>query len=180
MKSRSLLAALPIAIFVILALLFGFGLRGDPSRIPSPLVGKPAPEFALPALEGSGLPGISRADLAQDGVTVVNIFASWCVPCRDEHPVLTKLAQTGKARLVGINYKDDPANARRFLEDLGNPYDAIGADSAGRAAVDWGVYGVPETFVVDGKGIIRHKHVGPLTDQSLAREILPAIEQARN
>lgn len=180
MSARSLLATLPIALFVLLALLLGFGLRGDPSKIPSPLIGKPAPEFSLPALEGVQLPGISRADLAEGGVTVVNVFASWCVPCRDEHPVLTKLAETGKARLVGINYKDNPANARQFLESLGNPYDAIGADAAGRATVDWGVYGVPETFIVDGKGIIRHKHVGPLTEDMLASEILPAIEKARN
>ena len=180
MRSQLWLAGLPISLFTAMALLFGLGLKGDPGKIPSPLIGKPVPNFELAPLEATGLPGFSHIDLQKGQITVVNIFASWCVPCRDEHPFLIELAKSGKARLVGINYKDDAANARRFLETLGNPYDAIGVDRIGRAAVDWGVYGVPETFIINGNGQITHKHIGPITQQSLNSDIFPAIEKAKN
>jgi cytochrome c biogenesis protein CcmG/thiol:disulfide interchange protein DsbE len=170
---------LPLGLFVALALIFLARLTSgvDPQAIPSALIGKPAPEFTLPPLEGMELPGLTRADL--DGeVTLVNVFASWCGPCRVEHPLLEEFAEDDRIRLVGINYKDQPANARRFLGDLGNPYDAIGVDERGRAAIDWGVYGVPETFVVGPDGIIITKHIGPLTPDAVARTIEPAVERA--
>ncbi len=178
MTARHLLALLPILLFVALAVLFGRGLQGDPAKLPSALLNKPVPQFTLPALEGIDRPGISSADFAQGEVSVVNIFASWCLPCRDEHPLLIQLQQQTNARILGINYKDDPENARRFLAQLGLPYDAVGADIKGRTAIDWGVYGVPETFVVDGQGIIRLKFVGPLTQKAIVEVILPAIAAA--
>jgi cytochrome c biogenesis protein CcmG/thiol:disulfide interchange protein DsbE len=174
-----LILLLPLGLFVALAAVFLMRLESgvDPGAIPSVLIGKPAPEFDLPPLEGVTVPGLKRADL--DGeLTLVNVFASWCVPCREEHPVLQELANDGRIRLVGINYKDDPENARRFLGDLGNPYAAIGVDRQGRAAIDWGVYGVPETFVVGADAVIRYKFIGPLSDEAVARVLMPEIEKA--
>lgn len=175
---------LPVALFSAIAALFLIGLYGrPPSTIPSALIGKPAPAFALPAIEelqasdGKPVPGLALADLKGRGVTVVNVFASWCVPCRDEHPQLLALSRSG-VRLVGINYKDDPENARRFLGSLGNPYSAVGSDASGRTAVEWGVYGVPESFVVDSEGIIRFKQIGPISPEQLASVVLPQIEAA--
>jgi cytochrome c biogenesis protein CcmG/thiol:disulfide interchange protein DsbE len=174
---------LPLAVFVLIAAMFLQRLfAGDPSAIPSALIGRPAPAFELPPIEGlvadgQPVPGLSRADLAGQ-VTVMNVFASWCGPCRDEHPYLLDLAKDGRFRLVGLNYKDDPGNALTFLNGLGNPYSAVGADRNGRAGIDWGVYGVPETFVVAADGTIVAKHVGPLTPQSIEARLLPAIEQA--
>jgi cytochrome c biogenesis protein CcmG/thiol:disulfide interchange protein DsbE len=170
---------LPLGFFVSLALIFLFRLESgvDPEAIPSALVGKPAPAFDLPPLDGVNVPGLKRADL--DGkVTVVNVFASWCVPCRQENPVLTALAADTRIRVVGINYKDKADNAHAFLVELGNPYAAIGVDERGRAAIDWGVYGVPETFLVGADGIIRHKMIGPLTTESVKTELMPEIEKA--
>jgi cytochrome c biogenesis protein CcmG/thiol:disulfide interchange protein DsbE len=175
---------LPVALFSAIAALFLIGLYGrPPSTIPSALIGKPAPAFALPAIaelqasDGKPVPGLALADLKGRGVTVVNVFASWCVPCRDEHPQLLALSRSG-VRLVGINYKDDPENARRFLGSLGNPYSAVGSDASGRTAVEWGVYGVPESFVVDSEGIIRFKQIGPISPEQLASVVLPQIEAA--
>ena len=175
---------LPVALFSALAALFLIGLYGrPPSTIPSALIGKPAPAFALPAIaelqasDGKPVPGLVLADLKGRGVTVVNVFASWCVPCRDEHPQLLALSRSG-VRLVGINYKDDPENARRFLGSLGNPYSAVGSDASGRTAVEWGVYGVPESFVVDSEGIIRFKQIGPISPEQLASVVLPQIAAA--
>jgi cytochrome c biogenesis protein CcmG, thiol:disulfide interchange protein DsbE len=167
---------LPLGAFLVLALIFFSRLtsRDGPDFIPSALIGKPAPEFTLPPLDGLGVPGLSRAELAGK-VTLVNVFASWCVPCRAEHPVLTALAKDPRVRIVGINYKDDPGNARKFLTDLGNPYAAIGVDTRGRAAIDWGVYGVPETFIVGPDGVIREKVIGPVTPDAVAQTILPAV-----
>jgi cytochrome c biogenesis protein CcmG, thiol:disulfide interchange protein DsbE len=163
---------LPVIIFGALALIFLVRLYGgDPSVVPSVLINKPAPEFALAPLEGlrndaGEIPGLTRADLVagDDGapVSIVNVWASWCVPCRDEHPVLMELAKDERLQVFGINYKDRPENARRFLGALGNPYQAVGVDENGRSAIDWGVYGVPETFIVDRHGVIRHKHIGPI------------------
>jgi len=169
---------LPLGFFVALALIFLTQLRSgvDPSEIPSALVGKPAPSFTLPPLDGMNVPGLSQADLIGH-VTLVNVFASWCVPCREEHPVLSALAADPRIRVVGIDYKDDPGNARTFLTGLGNPYVAIGTDTRGRAAIDWGVYGVPETFLVDASGVIRHKIIGPLSDAVVANDLKPAIDK---
>jgi cytochrome c biogenesis protein CcmG/thiol:disulfide interchange protein DsbE len=177
----------PLAGFAALAgLLFAGLYAGDPSRLPSALIGKPVPAFDLPPLpglhDGAGkpVPGLGRADLTQGGVTLVNVWASWCVPCRTEHPVLLRLGALPGVRLVGIDYKDVPENARRFLGELGNPFAAVGIDQAGRTAIDWGVYGVPETFVVDGRGRIAYKQVGPLTDALVERVLMPEIDKARN
>jgi cytochrome c biogenesis protein CcmG/thiol:disulfide interchange protein DsbE len=174
-----LIFLVPLALFVALAAVFLIRLEtaGNPEVIPSALVGKPAPAFDLPPLEGVGVPGLKGTDLAGK-VTVVNVFASWCGPCRLEHPQLLALAKDDRVRLVGINYKDVSANARRFLDELGNPYAAIGVDRNGRAAIDWGVYGVPETFIVDANGIVRHKHIGPIDAGALEDRVRPAIEAA--
>jgi len=180
---RRWLAYLPLAAFLALAGLFLIRLySGDPQRLPSPLIGKPAPAFALPALEGSGLPGFADADLRAGKVTLVNVFASWCGPCRDEHPLLielTKNAELARAgvRLVGLAYKDEPGNSLKFLKEMGNPYALIGVDRSGRVGIDWGVYGVPETFVVTGEGTIAYKLIGPLSPERLARELMPQIEK---
>ncbi len=174
-----LILLLPLFVFVALAAVFLLRLEtgGDPDAIPSALIGKPAPDFDLPPLEGVARPGLARADL--DGqVTIVNVFASWCGPCRQEHPQLLELAKDDRVHLVAINYKDQPANARRFLGDLGNPYAAIGVDAKGRAGIDWGLYGVPETFIVDRNGIIRYKFIGPIGEEALDSVIRPEIEKA--
>ena len=174
---------LPLGIFLGLALVFLVRLLtgGDLSDIPSALVGKPVPEFSLSALdglakEGEPIPGFSSADL-RGGVSLVNIFASWCVPCRQEHPFIEKLGEDPRLRVFGINYKDTPENARQFLGEFGNPYAAVGVDERGRGSIDWGVYGVPETFLVDAEGIIRHKIIGPITEQSLSEVLMPEIEK---
>jgi cytochrome c biogenesis protein CcmG, thiol:disulfide interchange protein DsbE len=182
---RTRLVLLPIAFFVGLALLFGFALRSaDPSKLPSALLGKPAPVTDLPALAGlnaGGKPvaGIASADLARGDVVVVNFFASWCVPCVQEHPVLSELKRQAGVRLLGINHRDPEPGGLRFLNRLGNPFDAVGVDGSGRTSIEWGVYGMPESFVVDGQGRIVFKHVGPLTAEALETRILPAIAAAR-
>ncbi len=175
---RRVIVLLPIAAFAALVALFYFRLgSGDPSRLPSALIGKPAPGLVLPALDGVGVPAFAPAEFAGQ-VTVVNVWASWCLPCRDEHPFLVQLAADKRIRLVGINYKDAPANAKSFLSRYGNPFAAIGVDSGGRAAIEWGVYGVPETFLVGRDGKIAFKHVGPIDARSLDALIKPAIEKA--
>jgi cytochrome c biogenesis protein CcmG/thiol:disulfide interchange protein DsbE len=176
---RISLALIPIAVFAILALMFWRGLSGDPSALPSALIGKPAPEFSLPAIEGLNVPGLDTASLKKGGVSVVNVWASWCIPCREEQPLLTELAKRTDIALVGINYKDEPANARSFLTTMGQPFAAIGADQSGRVGVDWGVYGVPETYVVDGSGLIRFKWIGPLTPEALTGALAAEIEKAK-
>jgi len=179
------LAVIPLAIFGAMALLFAFALgKGDPSRLPSALIGKPAPALTLAAVEGLGdgvrpIPGLAPGDLAKGDVVVVNFWASWCPPCIDEHPLLVELKERTGVRMIGINHKDTAAGARRFLGRYGNPFAIVGSDSDGRAAIEWGVYGMPETFVVDGAGRVVHKHVGPVTRESLAQRIIPAIEAAR-
>ncbi len=173
-RASRILFLVPVLIFAGLAALFMARLHsGDPSRLPSALIGRPAPNFELPPVPGlrteAGEPvgGISSAALKSDRVTVLNVWASWCAPCRIEHPLLMDLAKDRSLRLVGFNYKDKPENARRFLGTFGNPFAAVGADDTGRTAIDFGVYGVPETFVIGRDGTIRHKHVGPLTPESL-------------
>ena len=176
---RRLFVLLPLLVFLGLAGLFLSQLLSgrDTSEIPSALIGLPAPQTSLPPLEGVNLPGLDSKSFA-GRVTLVNVFASWCAPCREEHPVLLGLSQDKRFTLAALNYKDQPENARRFLGDLGNPYQAIGVDPAGRAAIDWGVYGVPETFVVGKDGKIAYKHVGPLTPDSVRALLLPQIEKA--
>ena len=169
---RGWMYLLPVALFALLAVGFYGGLETDTNVLPSPLIDKKAPEFALPPLAGNGA-GFSSADLSGK-VSLVNVFASWCVPCRAEHKVLTALAQAKRLPIFGIDYKDKPDAARAWIADLGNPYTRIGADD-GRVAIDWGVYGVPETFVVDRDARIRYKHVGPLTQTDLEQKILPLI-----
>jgi cytochrome c biogenesis protein CcmG/thiol:disulfide interchange protein DsbE len=170
-------ALLPLGIFAVLAAALGIGLTLDPHTIPSAMIGKEAPNFALPPLLDNE-PGLSSADLRAGKPVLVNVFASWCVPCREEQPMLTDFARKGGVPIYGLNYKDRPEAARAFLTELGNPFARIGADRSGRVAIDWGVYGVPETYVVDGKGRIVLKHVGPLTPETLEREIRPALRKA--
>ncbi|MGE0004380.1 MAG: DsbE family thiol:disulfide interchange protein [Parvibaculaceae bacterium] len=177
--ARRWLAILPVAVFMALAALFYLGLSGDPAEVPSVLIDKPVPDFTLTPVQDLNRPGLSAADLRTGAVTLVNVWASWCVPCRSEHPLLMELAGREDLRVVGINYKDDPENARRFLMTLGIPFAAVGSDPDGRTAVDWGVYGVPESFLVDGEGVIRLKWIGPLTAEALRTEIIPKIEALR-
>lgn len=181
MTSRRLLAFIPLLIFAGLAALFFIQLsRGGGSNVvPSALIGAPVPAVELPALEGltqAGvqIPGLSPEQL-KGQVSIVNIWASWCAPCRAEHPILVELSQDNQFQLIGINYKDKPSNALRFLGSLGNPYDIVGVDENGRSSIEWGVYGVPETFIVDVDGKIAHKHVGPLSPEAMETTFMPAL-----
>jgi cytochrome c biogenesis protein CcmG, thiol:disulfide interchange protein DsbE len=184
-RGRSRALIWPLAIFMVLAGLFALALRtGDPSKLPSALIGKMAPPTELRPLEGltdgAGNPvaGFASPDLAQGEVSVVNFWASWCIPCVEEHPVLVRLKEKTGVGVFGINYKDQPPAARRFLGRYGNPFVAVGVDGNGRSAIEWGVYGMPETFIVDGKGRIAYKHVGPITVEALEAKIIPAIRAA--
>ncbi len=182
-RSRSWVLV-PVLIFAGLAAIFMTGLRsGDPSKLPSALINQPAPSFELPRLEGlttngNPVPGLSSKSLARGKLTLVNVWASWCGPCREEHPQLMQLAKRDDIKLVGLNSKDQRENALRFLNALGNPFTSVGVDVNGRTAVDWGVYGVPETFVVNGEGIIVYKFTGPISEKALREDIIPAIENA--
>jgi len=165
----------PVAAFVALALMFGWGLTHNSREIPSGLIGKPVPHFSLPPVQGRVL-GLSSTDLVGE-VSLVNVFASWCVACREEHPLFVRLKADGVVPIHGLNYKDQPDNAARWLNTLGDPYTRTGADRNGRVAIDWGVYGVPETFVITKDGRIAHKHIGPLTPKDLEETILPLIRR---
>jgi cytochrome c biogenesis protein CcmG/thiol:disulfide interchange protein DsbE len=182
-RRRRILVLVPLAVFLALTALFLVRLfSGDPSRIPSALIGRPAPAVDLPPVvglerDGKAIPGISAAEF-RGNVTLVNVWASWCIPCHDEAPFLLELAGDTRLRLVGINYKDQPDNARRFLNRYGNPFIASGADQTGRAAIEWGVYGVPETFLIGRDGRIAYKLVGPISAANFEREVKPAIEKA--
>lgn len=166
---------LPALLFAAVAVAFAVGLGLDPRRVPSPLIDKPAPGFALaPLLDDR--PGLATADL-RGQVALVNVFASWCIPCRAEHPLLMRLAETEGVTVFGINYKDKPEDARAWLAELGNPYRRIGIDRDGKAGIDWGVYGVPESFVVDARGRIRFKWVGPMAPHILEEKILPILRE---
>jgi cytochrome c biogenesis protein CcmG/thiol:disulfide interchange protein DsbE len=181
---RWLVALLPLVIFLVLAAIFMRQLMvgGNSRDIPSALIGKPIPQFELAPLEGladgdgNQVPGLASAGF-KGKVSIVNVWASWCAPCRQEHPLLMQLSKREGVRLVGINYKDQTANALRFLGQLGNPFAAIGIDPRGSAAIDWGVYGVPESFIVAADGTIAYKHVGPLSEKSLEEKFLPALEK---
>ncbi|MCY4469896.1 MAG: DsbE family thiol:disulfide interchange protein [Thiotrichales bacterium] len=164
---------LPIAIFAGIGILLYLGLYRDPTLVPSPLIGKPVPEFELGPVQGREL-GLSSQDLRRE-VTLVNVFASWCVACRDEHPLFLDLDREGIVPIHGLNYKDAPEDAAAWLDALGDPYTRIGADLDGRVGLDWGVYGVPETFVVGRDGHIAYKHIGPVTPRVLDEIILPLV-----
>ena len=180
---RTILVLLPLVLFVGLAVLFYLRLwAGDVSRIPSALIGQQAPKTDLPPLaglerNGKQLPGLNSADFIGQ-VTLVNVWASWCIPCADEVQYLDRLSKDKRFRLVGLNYKDAPDNARRFLNRYGNPFIASGTDQSGRASIDWGVYGVPENFVIGKDGHIAYKLVGPVTDENIDTVLRPEIEKA--
>jgi len=182
-QGRRWLVALPLVIFLALAGLFLLRLYGgDPSKIPSALIGRPAPLTALPALDGlvkdgAAVPGLDPA-MFKGKVSVVNVWASWCVPCHDEAPLLTELGTDKRFQIIGINYKDAPDNARRFLGRYGNPFRIVGVDGNGRASIEWGVYGVPETFVVGREGTIVYKLVGPVTPDNVNSVLKAEIEKA--
>ena len=176
---------LPLVAFLLVTGFFLWGLLfGKPREIPSVLIGKPAPAFDLPALpgatgaDGKPLPGLSTADLKTPGVKMVNFFASWCVSCRQEHPFLMELAQRGEIPLYGIAYKDAPEKTLAWLNDLGNPYARIGVDRKGRTGIEFGVYGIPETYFIDDRGVIVYKYIGPLSPQAWERKVKPALQKA--
>lgn len=172
-----LLCALPLVIFAAVGVELALGLYREPTAIPSALIGKPVPKFSLPPVQGRKL-GLAADDL-QGEVSLVNVFASWCVACRAEHPFLMRLRQAGTVPIHGLNYKDRPADAAAWLDSMGDPYTRTGADLDGRVAIDWGVYGVPETFVIDRDGRIAFKQIGPLTREDLEQTILPLVERLR-
>jgi len=182
-RRRRWLVALPLIVFIGVAALFLLRLHGgDPAKLPSALIGRPAPQITLPALEGLArngipVPGLDPA-VFKGKVSVVNVWASWCVPCHEEAPLLTALAGDTRLQIVGINYKDSPDNARRFLGRYGNPFAVVGVDGNGRGSIEWGVYGVPETFVVGRDGTIRYKMVGPVTPANLDSVLKVEIEKA--
>lgn len=174
---RSLRFAIPIAVFAIIAVFLLLGLKPgrDPKEIPSPLLGKAAPAFTLPSLMDASRN--ASPDAFRGKAWLLNVWASWCVPCLAEHPLLIDLARAGALPIVGLNYKDEPAAALAWLQRHGNPYVDVLSDRAGRAGFDYGVYGVPETFLIDRQGVIRFKHVGPLTEEVLKRRLLPLIQE---
>jgi len=176
---RRLIFILPVAVFVVLAAAFAWQLASgdDPSELPSARIGDAMPEFTLPPINASAQ-GLSSADIKGE-VALVNFFASWCLPCRAEHGLLMDLARRGVVPIYGVDYKDDPEDGWKWLQDLGDPFARTGSDRDGRVAIDFGVYGVPETYVIDRDGVIRHRHVGPLTERDLEKLILPLIERLR-
>ena len=175
-RFRALLLV-PVLAFLGLAVFLGIGLNRDPSLLPSTLIGKPVPAFSLPPVKGRTL-GLSTTDL-KGQVSLVNVFASWCVACREEHPLLIRMREQGFVPIHGLNYKDKPAEAAAWLDAMGDPYTRTGADLDGRIAIDWGVYGVPETYVIDREGRIAFKQIGPITPEILSKKILPIIEELR-
>ncbi|MBI5114471.1 MAG: DsbE family thiol:disulfide interchange protein [Rhodovulum sp.] len=180
---RRWMLLLPLLVFLGIAGLFLYRLgAGDPSALPSALIGRPAPATELPGIaglerDGKPVPGLTAADF-KSAVTVFNVWASWCVPCREEAPLLMRLAEDKRIRILGLNYKDEARNALQFLARYGNPYAATGADLRGRAGIEWGVYGVPETFVIARDGTIAYKLVGPITERNLDSVLRPEIEKA--
>ncbi len=175
---RRLLFIVPAIVFLVIAGFLAVGLTRDPSELPSALLDRPAPDFALPPLPGRDEHGFSRADLGTGEPALVNVFASWCVPCRVEHPLINRLAEEG-ITIHGINHKDQAANAQAWLLELGDNFTRVGFDLDGRGAIEWGVYGVPETYIVDADGTIVHRHVGPLQARDVERDIRPILERLR-
>ena len=175
---RRLLTLIPLAAAASLVGVFAVGLGRDPSIIPSALLGKHVPDFELPPVQGRSM-GLSSTNLRGE-VSLVNVFASWCVACREEHPLFIRLAREKVVPVHGLNYKDAPEDAAQWLDTRGDPYTRTGADRNGRVSIDWGVYGVPETFVVGADGVIAYKHIGAITEQVLSETILPLIERLRS
>lgn len=173
--NRRFVFLLPLVAFAVLAAFLLRGLWLKPREVPSPLVGKPAPQFERPKLAATGEIFTSKEMLGQ--VWILNVWASWCMPCREEHPLWNKFAQSKQVALVGLNYKDEDKNASRWLRDLGNPYTFSVIDSDGRVGIDFGVYGVPETFVIDKAGVIKFKQIGPITSEVLQRDIVPLLKK---
>jgi cytochrome c biogenesis protein CcmG/thiol:disulfide interchange protein DsbE len=169
---------IPLVAFLILAAFLGIGLKLDPREVPSPLINKSAPAFALPRLDRPDLQ-IAKSDM-QGKVWLLNVWASWCVSCRDEHPVLLDLAKTGVVPVIGLNYKDERIDGMRWLSQFGNPYQMSAFDHEGQVGIDYGVYGVPETFVIDKQGTIRYKQIGVLTEQNLRDKILPLVKKLQS
>mgnify|MGYP001606283736 FL=1 len=176
-QSKRFLLLTPMAVFVVIAIAFAWGLTRDPKILPSTLIGKSVPQFSLPPVKGRSL-GLSTADLRGD-VSLVNVFASWCVECRLEHPLFMQMQSEGVVTIHGINYKDKPDDAARWLNSLGDPYTRTGADINGRVGIEWGVYGVPETFVITKDGDIAYKHIGPLSVEILEKTIIPLIQKLK-
>ena len=172
---RGLSMTLPLSVFVGITILLAIGLTMDPKEVPSPLIDKPVPEFGLPPVQGRRL-GLESSDLKGE-VSLVNVFASWCVACRQEHPLLMELSRRNLVPIHGLNYKDKPDEAAGWLDALGDPYTHTGADLDGRVGIDWGVYGVPETFVIDKNGNIAYKHIGPISEQDWETKIRPLVEK---
>lgn len=168
---------LPLGLFLALAVLLAAGIGKDPTKLPSPLIGKPAPAFSLPTLADPAR--ALSAESLRGQPYLLNVWASWCVSCRQEHPVLDAFARSNQVKIVGLNWKDTPADATRWLGQFGNPFDEIIVDEPGRVGVDFGVYGTPETFLVDGEGVIRYKHVGPLTPEVISGEIVPLLAELK-
>jgi cytochrome c biogenesis protein CcmG/thiol:disulfide interchange protein DsbE len=175
--SNRMVYLVPLSVFLVMAVYFAVGLTKDSTVLPSALIDKPVPEFSLPPIEGGPGKGFSSADLRAGRVSVINVFASWCGPCRTEHPFITRLATLKVAKVYGLNFKDNPKSALRWLREFGDPYAAHGVDNDGRVSIDWGVYGIPETFIIDNSGTIRYKHVGPINGDILEDEILPVIKK---
>lgn len=166
---------LPLIVFVLIFGAFYFGLGNDPQNLPSALIDKPVPEFTLPKIAGIENEGLSQTDFEGDKPVLLNVFASWCAPCRAEHPVLESLAKDHGITIHAISYKDDPEDSKRFLQALGNPFTKIGVDLKGKAGIDLGVYGVPETFIIRGDGTIAYRHAAPLTPGNIEGIILPLM-----
>ena len=176
-RPRRGFAWVPLLVFALIAVALGAGLFLDPREVPSPLIGKPVPQFTLAPVQGRTA-GLSTADLTGE-VSLVNVFASWCVACREEHPILVDLARRGIVPIHGLNYKDKPDAAARWLDELGDPYTRTGADLDGHVGIDWGVYGVPETFVIDRQGRIRHKIIGAINRRIVDEKLMPLVRQLR-
>ncbi|MFV1851557.1 MAG: DsbE family thiol:disulfide interchange protein [Thalassospira sp.] len=176
---RFSIAVIPLVLFAGLAGVFLMNIDKDSSVVPSVLIDKPAPDFSLPPLPGRSK-GLSRTDLASGEVSVLNVFASWCIPCRAEHPLIKRLSREADVAVYGLNYKEkDPQDGVKWLDELGDPYAAVGMDLSGRTGIDFGVYGVPETFIIDGTGQIKYKHVGPVTTDVLEQVLLPKIAELK-
>jgi cytochrome c biogenesis protein CcmG, thiol:disulfide interchange protein DsbE len=179
---KRILFFLPVLLVILTGgfLLWGLDPDRDPSAIPSVLISQPVPQFDLPAVEGLDLPGFGSDELEQAGeVVLVNVFASWCVPCRAEHAVLTRMVRETGVVLMGLNYKDKPADITVWLDNLGNPYDRVGSDLDGRAGIEWGISGVPETFIIGADGLVAYRYVGPIVGPKAEAEFLTALEQAQ-
>jgi cytochrome c biogenesis protein CcmG/thiol:disulfide interchange protein DsbE len=184
-EKSNLIRLVPVGIFVAVAAVLAYGLTmGDPSRLPSTLIGKTVPASEFPAVvdleaDGTPVPGFTNTDLAKGKPTIVNFWASWCAQCVDEHPLIERLALETGVDVYGVNYKDTNDAARRYLGRYGNPYSAVGTDAAGRNAINWGVYGMPETFIIDGNGMIVFKQVGPISEDAIKSKLMPAIAEAK-